>query len=53
MELSACCCIGSLHRLGGLVDQEPYSFGEACAYERQAALPTRPLDPALLQELPF
>lgn len=45
VELRDGCCFRSLHQLWELVDQE--------LFERQTALPERPLDPPLLQELPF
>jgi hypothetical protein len=45
VELSDGCCLRSLLRLGGLVDQ--------LLFEGQSALPSAPLDPEILRELPF
>lgn len=44
-ELSDCCCFRSLPRLGELVDQ--------ILFERQLAQPPLPLDPEILEVLPF
>jgi hypothetical protein len=45
VELNDCRCFRSMRRLAERVDQE--------VFERQAALPARAMDPALLRELPF
>jgi hypothetical protein len=45
VELSDCCCFRSLPRLGVLVDQ--------ILFERQVAQPPLPLDPEILEVLPF
>ncbi len=45
VELSDCCCFRSLPRLGELVDQ--------ILFERQVAQPPLPLDPEVLEVLPF
>jgi len=45
VNLSDCCCYRSLPRLGELVDQ--------ILFERQVAQPPLPLDPEILEELPF
>jgi len=44
-ELSDCCCFRSRPRLGELVDQ--------ILFERQLAQPPLPLDPEILEVLPF
>lgn len=45
VDLSDCCCFRSLPRLGELVDQ--------ILFERQAAQPPLPLDPEILEVLPY
>ncbi len=45
VDLSDCCCFRSLHRLGEVVDQ--------ILFERQVAQPPLPLDPVILEVLPF
>jgi hypothetical protein len=45
VDLSDCCCFRSLPRLGELVDQN--------LFERQVAQPALPLDPQVLEVLPF
>jgi hypothetical protein len=45
VDLSDCCCFRSLPRLGELVDQ--------ILLERQVAQPPLPLDPEILEVLPF
>ena len=45
VDLSDCCCFRSLPLLGELVDQ--------LLFERQVAQPPLPLDPEILQVLPF
>jgi hypothetical protein len=45
VDLSDCCCFRSLHRLGELVDQ--------ILFERQVVQPPLPLDPQVLDELPY
>ena len=45
VDLSDCCCFRSLPRLGELVDQ--------ILFERQVALSPLPLDPEILEVLPF
>jgi hypothetical protein len=45
VDLSDCCCFRSLPRLGELVDQ--------ILFERQVALPPLPLDPQVLEILPY
>jgi hypothetical protein len=45
VELNDCRCFRSLRRLAELVDQE--------VFDRQAALPARAMDTALLRELRF
>jgi len=45
VDLSDCCCFRSLPRLEELVDQ--------LLFERQVALPPLPLDPEILEVLPF
>ena len=45
VELSDCCCFRSLPRLGEVVDQ--------ILFERQVAQPPLPLDPVILEVLPF
>jgi hypothetical protein len=45
VELSDCCCLRSLPRLGELVDQ--------LLFERQVAQPPLPLDPEILELLPY
>jgi hypothetical protein len=45
VELSDCCCLRSLPRLGELVDQ--------LLFERQVAQPPLPLDPEILEVLPY
>jgi hypothetical protein len=45
VELSDCCCFRSLPRLGELVDQ--------LLFERQVAQPPLPLDPQVLEVLPY
>ena len=45
VELSDCCCFRSLPRLGALVDQ--------ILFERQVAQPPLPLDPEILEVLPY
>jgi hypothetical protein len=45
VELSDCCCFRSLPRLGELVDR--------ILFERQPAQAPLPLDPEILEVLPF
>jgi len=45
VDLSDCCCFRSLPRLGELVDQ--------ILFERQVAQPPLPLDPEILEVLPY
>ena len=45
VDLSDCCCFRSLPRLGEVVDQ--------ILFERQVAKPPLPLDPVILEVLPF
>ena len=45
VDLSDCCCFRSLPRLGEVVDQ--------ILFERQVAQPPLPLDPVILEVLPF
>ncbi|WP_411875419.1 hypothetical protein [Vulcanococcus limneticus] len=45
VDLSDSCCFRSLPRLGDLVDQ--------ILFERQVAQPPLPLDPEILEVLPF
>ena len=45
VELSDCCCFRSLPRLGELVDQ--------ILFERQVAQPPLPLDPQILEVVPY
>ena len=45
VELSDCCCLRSLPRLGELVDQ--------LLFERQLATPPLAIDPEILQLLPY
>jgi hypothetical protein len=45
VDLSDCCCFRSLPRLGELVDQ--------ILFERQLAQPPLPLDPEILEVLPY
>jgi hypothetical protein len=45
VDLSDCCCFRSLPRLGELVDQ--------ILFERQVAQPPLPLDPKILEVLPY
>ncbi len=45
VDLSDCCCFRSLPRLGELVDQ--------LLFERQVSQPPLPLDPQVLEVLPF
>ena len=45
VELSDCCCFRSLPRLGELVDQ--------ILFERQVVQPPLPLDPQVLELLPY
>jgi hypothetical protein len=45
VDLSDCCCFRSLPRLGELVDQ--------ILFERQLAQPPLPLDPKILEVLPY
>jgi hypothetical protein len=45
VDLSDCCCFRSLPRLGEQVDQ--------ILFERQVAQPPLPLDPEVLEVLPF
>jgi hypothetical protein len=45
VDLSDCCCFRSLPRLGELVDQ--------ILFERQVAQPTLPMDPQVLEVLPY
>jgi hypothetical protein len=45
VELSDCCCYRSLPRLGELVDQ--------ILFDRQVVQPPLPLDPEVLEVLPY
>ena len=45
VDLSDCCCFRSLPRLGELVDQ--------ILFERQVAQPPLPMDPEILEVLPY
>ena len=45
MDLSDCCCFRFLPQLGELVDQ--------ILFERQVAQPPLPLDPEILEMLPY
>jgi hypothetical protein len=45
VDLSDCCCFRSLPRLGELVDQ--------ILFDRQVVQPPLPLDPEVLEGLPF
>jgi hypothetical protein len=45
VELSDCCCLRSLPRLGEVVDQ--------LLFERQLATPPLAIDPEILQLLPY
>ena len=45
VDLSDCCCFRSLPRLGELVDQ--------ILFERQVAQPPLPLNPEILELLPY
>jgi len=45
VNLSDCCCYRSLPRLGELVDQ--------ILFERQVAQPPLPLDPQILEVVPY
>jgi hypothetical protein len=45
VDLSDCCCFRSLSRLGVVVDQ--------ILFERQVGQPPLPLDPEILEVLPY